>query len=86
MSCLSRCGLICCAGHCIRGDVSNGQPERVWIGPKEAATLLEVSPRYIYEHHEDTGWPRSMRIGRLIKWRRADFVQWIEKRLAASAR
>ncbi len=57
------------------------QPERIWIGPKEAAALLEVTPEYVREHHEDGGWPRSIRIGRRIKFRRIEFLQWIETRL-----
>jgi predicted DNA-binding transcriptional regulator AlpA len=58
-----------------------GGHEHIWICPKEAARLLESSPWYIYQHYRDAGWPRFIRIGQHIKFRRVEFLQWLETRL-----
>jgi predicted DNA-binding transcriptional regulator AlpA len=56
----------------------SSEPE--WIAPKDAARLLGTSTDYVYRHHADVGWPRSMRIGIRIRWRRSEFCEWIERR------
>lgn len=52
----------------------------VWIGPKQAAALLGTSTDYVYAHHTDVGWPRSIRVGLKIKWLEHEFKAWIETR------
>lgn len=46
------------------------------IGVKQAATLLGVSPMYIYRHHTEPGWPKSHRYGIRIRWWRDEFIRF----------
>jgi len=58
-------------------DDAAGKPPVFDIGVKEAARLLDSCTDYIYKHRDDTGWPRHLRIGRKIKFNRAEFVAWM---------
>lgn len=54
----------------------------VFIGPKEVADLLSVSRRTVYRHRHDIEWPPAVTVGQMLRWRRADFLDWIDRQAA----
>jgi predicted DNA-binding transcriptional regulator AlpA len=52
---------------------------RSWIGVKEAAAIVGVSPDWIRDHMGDPGWPRYYRVGANIRWDVADFMAWRDR-------
>lgn len=50
----------------------------VLIDTKTTAQLLNVSPRMVYRLDQEQAMPASVRIGRLVRWRLAEIIEWID--------
>ncbi len=42
------------------------------------AAMLDCSTRHVFRQADAGQLPRPLRIGQLVRWRRADIDQWIE--------
>lgn len=66
---------------------SNAAGERI-AGPEQApaelldvravAALLDCSPRTVYRLADSGRMPRPLKVGALVRWRRADVLAWID--------
>ena len=52
--------------------------EPVLVDVHEVARMLGCSWRGVYRHCDAGALPRAVRIGRLVRWRRRDILEWIE--------
>jgi excisionase family DNA binding protein len=44
---------------------------------RDVATLLACSVRHVHRLHDAGDMPRATRLGRLLRWRRAELLAWI---------
>ena len=66
-------------------DHITGRSADVLLTEAEAAEFLQVSPRTLQGWRYNGGGPRFVRISRrIIRYRRQDLLDWIEKRTVAS--
>lgn len=49
------------------------------ITAEDLAKLLAVSVRHIWRMADSGALPRALRLGRCVRWRRADIEEWIMK-------
>lgn len=47
------------------------------VDVREAAAMCRMSRAMLYKLHRNGGTPRSVRLGKLIRWRRREFLDWI---------
>ena len=57
-------------------DVAVCQPATL-IGIKTVAALLDCSVRHVHRLRDAGKMPQPVRLGSLVKWRRADIEQWV---------
>lgn len=59
-----------------------GQPiptdKGLLIDPKEAANLLDISPRLLWTLYNSGQMPAPIKIGRLVKFSYSSLVRWVE--------
>lgn len=59
-----------------------GQPiptdKGLLIDPKEAAELLDLSPRKLWSLYSSGQMPQPIKIGRLVKFSYSSLVRWVE--------
>lgn len=56
-----------------------------WLGPKELAAEFGVPVTTVYQWNSKRTGPRAARIGRHVRYRRADVEAWTEAQYAADA-
>jgi len=56
--------------------VAAGQPSAL-LGVKAVAELLDCSVRHVHRLRDGGKMPRPVRLGGLVKWRRAEIEQWV---------
>jgi excisionase family DNA binding protein len=49
---------------------------------EEAADFLAVTPRWVYDNHEQLAMP-ALRLGRTLRFRREDLDTWLNTRTAS---
>lgn len=49
-----------------------------WLGPKDIADELGIPIRTVYQWSTKGTGPRAAKIGRHLRYRRADLERWIE--------
>ncbi len=55
-----------------------GSPDsRVLIDVRAVAALLGCSPRHVYRLCDAGKMPQSLKLGKLVRWRRADIEEWV---------
>jgi predicted DNA-binding transcriptional regulator AlpA len=54
------------------------------LSQKQAARILGVSPRTLERHRVAGTGPRYARLGRLVRYRQCDLVDWVESGLTHS--
>lgn len=52
--------------------------ETKWLGPKDVADELGIPIRTVYQWNSKGIGPRAAKIGRHVRYRRADVETWIE--------
>lgn len=58
----------------------NIDPDRVLmelLAVDDVASLLRCSPRHIYRLADAGKMPRPVKLGALVRWRRAEIAQWL---------
>ncbi|MCK4343219.1 MAG: helix-turn-helix domain-containing protein [Phycisphaerae bacterium] len=45
---------------------------------RAVATLLDCSPRHIYRLSDVGRMPRPVKLGQLVRWRRAVLMEWLD--------
>lgn len=48
------------------------------IDTKSTAMLLNISPRMLYRLHQVQAVPEPVRLGRLVRWRLAEIIEWVD--------
>ncbi len=48
------------------------------LGVKAVASLLGCSPRHIYRLADAGQMPLPIKLGSLVRWRRAELMSWLE--------
>jgi excisionase family DNA binding protein len=48
------------------------------VDAKTAAALLDISPRTLLRLHDEKAIPAAVRIGRLVRWRLTELLEWID--------
>lgn len=61
-----------------RGAVAETMSEAL-LGEREAARLLNLSPRTLQARRVTGGGPRFIKLGRAVRYRRADLEAFVEK-------
>jgi len=59
-------------------DGRNGGADPALLDVQAAASLLACSSRHIYRMADAGRMPRPLRLGALVRWRRADIDAWLE--------
>jgi excisionase family DNA binding protein len=54
------------------------------LNQKQAAQVLGISVRTLERHRVAGTGPRWARLGRLVRYRESDLVEWIERNLRSS--
>ncbi len=57
-----------------------------YLSPVELAELLDVPVGTVYQWSSRGGGPPGFRVGRHLRWRRADVERWVDRRIADHAR
>jgi excisionase family DNA binding protein len=55
------------------------KPDPYFITPKQAASILQISTRSLYEvirGNRGLSKPRAVRFGKLVRFPRDDFIEW----------
>jgi len=52
-------------------------PSRELLDVRTVAHLLDCSPRHVYRMADANLMPRSVRLGTLVRWRRAELLDWL---------
>lgn len=55
----------------------DGRPSAELLSVKAVASLLGVSSRQVYRLTDRGCMPRPVRLGVLVRWRRAELLDWI---------
>lgn len=55
--------------------------EPQWLDTRTAAALIDISPRGLESMRQRGEGPRYSKVGRLVRYRRADIEQWLEQGL-----
>lgn len=64
----------------MQGNTSGVQEvARELLGVREVAVLLGVSTRTVRRMDASGVLPQPVRFGRLVRWRRTELLEWIEK-------
>jgi len=58
-------------------DPHDAGGEPLLLSVREVAALLGVSTRTVYRLADDDRMPRGLRIGGVLRWRRAELDRWI---------
>ena len=56
-------------------------PERApaeLLNVRAVAKLLDCSPRHIYRLSDAGRMPKPMKLGQLVRWRRAELMSWLD--------
>jgi excisionase family DNA binding protein len=57
---------------------NHGTSERLALSVVDVAELLNVSTRHIWTLHASGRMPSPFRLGRAVRWNRAELVSWLE--------
>ncbi len=57
----------------------NREDDSALVDAREAARLCRISPPMLYKLNADGKMPPPIRLGKLMRWRRKEIVEWIEK-------
>lgn len=52
--------------------------EQLALPAKAAAKLLGISERHLWALHSSARIPQPIRLGRSVRWRRAELVEWLD--------
>lgn len=52
--------------------------QQLLVTAAQAARMLGISERHFYKLHSSGRVPRPIRLGRTVRWRAAEFEQWLE--------
>jgi excisionase family DNA binding protein len=58
---------------------SHSGTEPIFITVKRAATLMELTPRYVYQLIQRGKIPQARHFGRVIRIHREAFMEWLNK-------
>jgi excisionase family DNA binding protein len=53
-----------------------------WLGPKDVSDELHIPIKTVYQWNSKGIGPRAAKIGRHVRYRRADVEAWIEQQYA----
>jgi excisionase family DNA binding protein len=53
--------------------------EDEWLCQKQVAAMLGVSRQFLYAHSDDKKSPPNYRIGRRLRYKRTEVLDWIKK-------
>jgi len=56
-------------------DLSEGR--RLALSVRDVADLLGVSERHIWKLERTARLPKALKVGRCVRWRRADIESWV---------
>lgn len=62
------------------GDGDAAQPVKLALTVKDVAEMLGIGRRTVWRLIATGQIPPPMRIGRSVRWRKASFERWLEKR------
>src|SRR5262249_10548236 len=80
------CNAVRCRAMSMSQLMSKPSPSSpILVDPREAARLLSISPRKLWQLTKDGEIP-SLKIGKSVRYRVADLDSWTQKQLKASAR
>ena len=48
------------------------------LGVNDVAKLLDCSPRHVYRLADGGRMPKPLKLGALVRWRRAEIDAWVE--------
>ena len=58
--------------------MNNGADSALGLSAKRTAALLGISERHLWKLHSAGRVPRPFKLGRAVRWNRAELVTWLE--------
>lgn len=65
-------------------DTAANQPDTVFLTTGEAGDFLKMSPRTLEKYRTHGGGPRFRKLGRSVRYKKADLEAWADSRACDS--